>query len=332
MKIQYILACIVFIIGAAYHPAHGDMGAIVPVDDVFLEETVQRAIIAHDGFEQILILSTGLKTEEPVPVVRIIPFPAEPRVFEIEDDIFASLREISEKHRLRYLVFYRGETTEEPLTITDFITIGAHSITVVKANDADILVDWTIEFLEENGLPGYIPDPERFRDIVEGYIMRDIPYFVFDLVRMEDAEEEVHPVGYAFETRNFFYPVEISYLFDDFGGIELFIISNQGAVFAGLRDRWPTWSFGGMSTTAILGHDELEKLHPEIAALFGKRAILGAFSHWDFSAFEDDFHFHIPMWEVQPRERFFQIDEENRDRKLPENAEELQELLKQHLQ
>ena len=50
----------------------------MPWVDVF--EPQQRALIAWDGYEEILILSTDLYTSETTQVLEIMPLPSEPSV------------------------------------------------------------------------------------------------------------------------------------------------------------------------------------------------------------------------------------------------------------
>jgi hypothetical protein len=56
-----------------------DMGSIpfVPVD---IGEPNQRGLIAFNGQEEILVLSTDLKASKPTKVLEVIPLPSEPKV------------------------------------------------------------------------------------------------------------------------------------------------------------------------------------------------------------------------------------------------------------
>ena len=57
-----------------------DRGAIPFQPEVTIFEPTQRALIAWNGEEEILILSTDLRASRATKVLEVMPFPAEPRV------------------------------------------------------------------------------------------------------------------------------------------------------------------------------------------------------------------------------------------------------------
>ena len=57
--------------------AYGDMGAIPLIPNVQVFEPNQRAIIAWDGEEEILLLSTDLSASKPTKILEILPVPNE---------------------------------------------------------------------------------------------------------------------------------------------------------------------------------------------------------------------------------------------------------------
>ena len=77
--------------------ASADMGAIVPIEDVDLNEPGQRAIIAHDGFEEILILGTDLIATSSAGALRFIPLPSEPEVSLAPKGCFEALSKLVKK-------------------------------------------------------------------------------------------------------------------------------------------------------------------------------------------------------------------------------------------
>jgi hypothetical protein len=80
-----------------------DMGAITVYGDVTIEEPAQKAIIAHDGFEEVLVLSTDLKAPKKTGALRFIPFPSEPAVSLAPEGCFENLGGILERHAVKYL-------------------------------------------------------------------------------------------------------------------------------------------------------------------------------------------------------------------------------------
>ncbi len=284
-------------------PLYADMGAIVPVEGVKVEETAQKAIIAHDGFEEILILSTDLLVSENTSVLRLIPFPSLPEIIKVDNEIWNRLSRICEEHNLQYLMFYKGGAKEEEIKVEYQVTQGAHKITVVKANNSEDFLEWIRNFLLQNNLSSRF-QKEKLQNLVDDYLKREINYFVLDIVDFQNNREKIEPVGYIFSSRNFYYPVKISSLFENSGEIELFVLSDRGEILENLINFWPGWSEGGISSTAILGEEDLEFLHPEIHRLLGKRGVLGAFRYSRFQALQEDIMFEIPIQEIKPRESF----------------------------
>lgn len=285
-------------------PLYADMGAIVPVEGVKVEEVTQKAIIAHDGFEEILILSTDLLvSSDNTPVLRLIPFPSLPEIIEVDNEIWNRLSRICEEHSLQYLMFYKGGVKEEEIKVEYQVTQGAHKITVVKANNSEDFLEWIRNFLLQNNSSSRFQE-EKLQNLVDDYLKREINYFVLDIVDFQNNREKIEPVGYIFSSRNFYYPVKISSLFENSGEIELFILSDRGEILENLISFWPGWSAGGISSTAILEEEDLEFLHPEIHRLLGKRGVLCAFRHPRFQELQEDIMFEIPIQEIKPQEYF----------------------------
>ena len=81
--------------------ALADRGAIVPVGAVNIEEPAQRAIIAHNGVREILILQTDVKADKETKVVEFMPLPSKPEVSLAREGCFAALQEIVKAHIFR---------------------------------------------------------------------------------------------------------------------------------------------------------------------------------------------------------------------------------------
>ena len=71
---------LVFAVVFAARFASADCGGIPFVAGVKLFEPTQRAAIAFNGSEEILLLSTDLRSSEPTKVLEVLPLPSEPKV------------------------------------------------------------------------------------------------------------------------------------------------------------------------------------------------------------------------------------------------------------
>ena len=67
---------------------NGDMGSIPFYPTAVILEPNQRALIAYNGLEEILILSTDLKADRETKVLEIMPLPSEPAVTNADVEIF----------------------------------------------------------------------------------------------------------------------------------------------------------------------------------------------------------------------------------------------------
>jgi hypothetical protein len=137
---------------------------MVPLSDVSVYGPGQKAIIAWDGKEEIMILSTDVRASGDSQVLELLPLPSEP---EIEKGDFASFKQIDKLIKEHFPVGLwdrSGKGTlgppEEGVEIVFHEKIGAHDITVVKAADSAELVRWAEKFLEDAGIGHRISSPK----------------------------------------------------------------------------------------------------------------------------------------------------------------------------
>ncbi len=278
--------------------AFSDMGAIVPDENIDLTEPAQRAIIAHDGFEEVLILSTDFDTSTSTKIVRFIPFPSEAKISQPDTNPFSNLKKIIEEYGLVYLKFYKGGTGEEGIEVIGEQILGPHKIIQVKVNDFYDFSDWVKKLFKEESI-----DKEGFtqkeEEIVRYYLQKGISYFVFDIVNLKDGTNPILPLVYRFNTRHFYYPLVTSSLFPGDGTIELFVISKRGSQLEKLA-RFPMPHPWKRSNTAVITWEDMETLSPEIAHLMGAHAIIEAFKYRGSFDIKNDIWFEIPIYEVKP--------------------------------
>jgi len=271
MKRIIILITILFVLFSTVLLA--DIGAIIPVETINLDEPAQRAIIAYDGFEEILILQTELKTSEATDVIRFIPLPSLPNVTATTKDIFSELQKLVKKYNLQYVRQTKSFIqSAEKIRIEIKKTIGAHDITVIKANDSLEFVKWVQKFMKSHGYDYNITSNWDYIDIINHYINNDYNYFVFDLVNIK-KQNSIQPIMYTFNSKTLYYPLVATNIIKSYGTIELFIFSENGRHYL-------SSVYGFLpSTTAIVDSKEMSRLSPKIAELLGKHAILQAFKY-----------------------------------------------------
>ena len=149
-------------VGSAGPPALADCGSIPFKPGVEIFEPNQRAVLAYNGREEILLLSTDLRASEQTKVLEVIPFPSEPTVKKGNTKVFAeATRLINSKLQPRLLTkkghFGGGmgaaEAARPPAgEVTLHKKIGAHDISVVRVLDRRRFVDWVNEYLKKSGV------------------------------------------------------------------------------------------------------------------------------------------------------------------------------------
>jgi len=236
IKRTFVLTALSFILLISFPSTLADMGGI-PVTskpNVSIYEPGQKAIIAWNGTEEILILSTDVNASEDTLALRILPLPSEPKTIEKANfTSFTAVQEILRKHapplfslNLTMKLFSGAETMLNNVVVTFHKKIGVHIITVALANDSLGLTYRINEFLAKNGITDKV-SLQEFKDIIEDYISRGFFWFVLDLIDVSSRENSVEPILYRFETDFLYYPLRISSLFSGNTSITLFLLTQD---------------------------------------------------------------------------------------------------------
>lgn len=263
-------------------PLFGDMGAIVPIEDVSLKEPAQRAIIVHNGENEILILGIDLESSDSIGILRFIPLPSKPIVKLAPEHCFDNLQKLVERYKLKYVVQYKGALTgeSEPIKLELHKKIGAHNITVLKVKDPSHFNEWVRDYFCKIGFSDINLDP-GIKDLVKDYIERRICYFVFDYVALKKDTTHIRPVLYKFPSKNIYYPLKTSNLFGGDGTIILFLFSRDAHSFIG--------SGFMASTSAKISEIELKTISPDACDLMrSNRIVMQAFKYSGNLKFKGD--------------------------------------------
>ena len=199
-------------------PAQADRGAIPFQPEVTIFEPTQRALIAWNGEEEILLLSTDLRASRATKVLEVMPFPAEPRVAKGDVAVFRrAVRLINSKIARPLAAATRGYALEDrsaghaepPGEITFHERIGAHDVAVARVVSGDGFVEWVNDFLKRASVDNPVIPP-RLRRVVQEYLDDDFRWFAFDVVELESKFRTLEALQYRFPSPALFYPVKIS--------------------------------------------------------------------------------------------------------------------------
>lgn len=271
-----LLALMLFLASAS--PAFADRG-MIPVSDVSVYGPGQKAIIAWDGEEEILILSTDVYASGDTMVLELLPLPAEPQGIAAGDfDSFVRVEELMTEHFPfswwdRYEAPLAGE--DKGIEIVFHQKIGAHDITLVRASDVAELIHWAEGFLEDYGMAQEVSSP-KLESVAGDYIADGFEFFVFDLIEVTSNPRSIEPIIYRFETDFLYYPLVISSLASGETEISLFLLTPGLINLAELPMGMTIGLLYGQPVRFEIDGEELHSIDSEIAELLGDSAWLTA--------------------------------------------------------
>ena len=209
-------------------PGFCDRGMIPINPGVKIFEPSQRAMIAWNGEEEILLLSTDVSASESTMVLEVLPLPVEPLVKKGDLETFRKATElINRKIRIALRKGDGGEETEASLhggEVTFHEKIGAHDISVTRVLDANGFIAWINKYLNSIGIEKEVISIEM-RTLIEEYIADNFIWFVFDVVSVGTKTVTNEPIQYRFKTKYLFYPLKITKTAEGSTSIELLILT-----------------------------------------------------------------------------------------------------------
>lgn len=288
--------------------AQADMGRVhVSASDVKVSETAQKAIILHNGQEELLILGTELKADSTAPIIRFIPFPSEPKVELAPAAAFDALAKIIKKYQLQFVTLHYTKSgaaspERQDIEVRQSVKMGSHDITVIKVRNAEAFREWVNNYFRSKGLPLNDRYPTE-EGIVADYVARGIDHFVLDFVEVPKEQRFVEPISFRFKSQSLYYPLKTSNSFGGKGAIELFVVApstlcgpyNTPLDGYGTAPKPCLPGLPGMLTLAstsarlVPEENDLQAFLPEGNVFFGKQpAFMQAIRYFGDYRFNDD--------------------------------------------
>jgi hypothetical protein len=294
MKLHYLI--LLLLPGLLCAPALANRGSMVTgLERIALEETGQRAIVAWNGTEEILILSTDMKSSQSVVVLEVIPLPSNPAVFQGNSESFKTLAHLlTEKMKTR-------EENSEGVEVTFHQKIGAHDVTVTKVNDLSHFEEWITQFTQEKGI-AFTEIPPEFRQTISHYIGKSINYFVFDVVEINESTQSIDPLVYQFKSNYLYYPLEITATSDighSNSRVTLLLITEEKIDILKLLKYYPQM---GYSSPMEFTREELERVSPSLDLFGGPAFVMSVFYSGPLNVLTEDIVYpeHREFEEGQP--------------------------------
>lgn len=277
--IKYFIVIALISILLIPSPVHANKGSmIIGPRNVHLEEAGQNAIVAWNGNEEIIILSTDMRSSKSTLVLELIPLPSNPtKVEEGSSESFTKLVEIiNRKVREMRTKTLTKKAKALGVEITFHKKVGAHDVTVVKVSDLDYFINWVKDFLTSKEFE-YVEFPSNFKTTISNYLNRNINHFVFDVIETNESLQTINPLIYRFKSNYLYYPLEITATSDvgwSSSRVNIFLITkgiiNPTVVRnAGLYPR-----IGFNEYNIRLTRAELKEISPELEDLFKSDAFV----------------------------------------------------------
>ena len=185
-------------------------------------EPSQNALIAWNGQEEILYLTTDVSASRASKVLEVLPLPSQPKVskgdFKTLDNAVAILNSKIASYpgdrgdtHVRGLIRDDDEAKVQPpaAVIVTHNQIGSHEVSVVKVLDPARFVSWTEANLKKLGSAS--PNvPAWMKEKIEHYTKIGFHWFAFDVVELQTQLKSIEPLRYRFATSQLFYPLQIT--------------------------------------------------------------------------------------------------------------------------
>lgn len=192
-----LLACILMV-----QTCLADRGAI-PLEDTWIIEARQLAIVAWNGSEEVLILTTRLSSGlKEVKVLELLPLPSKPVVDAVGREVFEVL--------VKLMKTRKGVLVERGVEEVFHRVLGPHDLWVLRVESGADVVSWIKSYASKQGLkvPAWLSNVEA---TIQGYVDRGYRYLAVDVVTLA-GEGDVKPLMYRFSSKYAYYPLEVSKL------------------------------------------------------------------------------------------------------------------------
>lgn len=264
---------------------------MIPVDpNIQIFEPNQRAMIAWNGVEEILLLSTDLSASDSTMVIEVLPLPSEPEVK--KGDLETFRKAVNLINRKMAAAKKNGgrlstEAIPPPGEVTFHEKIGAHDISVVHLLDINGFVDWVRDYLKSIAIEKDVISDEM-KILLEDYIDDDFNWFVFDVVTLKKEPVTNEPIQYRFKTKSLFYPLKITRTVKGNTSIELLILTPK------LLRKFPGLSIKNIQLEhqpITITNDELRALNEDMYKLLGQ-----------------ELEMKLRIWKIEAEAKFFNKD------------------------
>lgn len=272
MRKRFFQALILVIVLSA-RAVYADRGSIPFNPHAHIFEPKQRAMIAWNGREEILLLSTDLRASRPTKVLEVLPLPSEPKVKKGDVQVFKRANAIiNRKLRERRIQALKRKGKIIPPKapageVTFHKKIGAHDISVTRVLSTEGFIGWVEKYLRSAGV-GNPQIPAAMKSVVREYLREGFKWFVFDVVSLDVRPKTNQAIQYRFKTKSLYYPLKITRTEKGNTTIDLLVLTPK------LLSKFPGYPIQKVRLRhqpVTLNRRELRSLSKDMDALLGHR-------------------------------------------------------------
>ena len=225
---KYLSIIVTFSFLLLLSPVSANRGMIPVNPNVQIFEPNQRAMIAWNGVEEILLLSTDLHASDSTTLLEVLPLPSEPDVKKGDLETFRKATDLINRKLFKGRMAKGRELSKDVIVPSGDVTfhkrIGAHDISVTHLLNAQGFVDWVVDYLQTLGIETDVVSAEM-RKLIEGYVSDGFEWYVFDVISLGKETVTNEPIQYRFESKHVFYPLKITSTAEGSTSIELLILT-----------------------------------------------------------------------------------------------------------
>lgn len=207
-------------------------------ENINVYDAGQKAVIAWNNGEEIMILSTDKYVSKDAKVLEFMPIPSNPsKVEKVDFEAFKEINSLIAKHRPRILAHSakgnggrNGEramkaANKPAVEIVFHEKLGAHEITIAKTQDLNGFLGWIKKFLTENGMQYREEDVRGMKSIVAGYLKDGYHYYVFDVIDLTTEKKSIEPIIYKFKSEKVYFPLRVTQLSKGVTNVALYLLT-----------------------------------------------------------------------------------------------------------
>jgi len=238
-----------------------------------IQEPSQKAVLAWNQKEQIMVLSTELKSSRKGKLLEIMPLPSRPKLSKGDADLFdKTLKLFRSKHNLPEPVVARIAKSKPAGEVIEVVQIGYHKLSVARVLNPKEFVQWADNYARgQLGPKTQAVITPVGRQVIGQYLREGYKYWVFDLIEVDTKPQPHVAVQYRFQTDFLYYPLRITRTSGSGGTkVELLVLTDQLlSHFRGLDPK----SINMPQTSVDVSLNEVQNLNTEIANLFGPQPV-----------------------------------------------------------